>query len=91
MQKRNGLVEAVIVEFKDRAKGGGSYLNYDCICCTLDHANDGFCKVGNLIIHQDPYKLIGPIRTQTFLERKNDEAKIVLQTIEINRRGMYYL
>ncbi|GLT58804.1 hypothetical protein SLA2020_316680 [Shorea laevis] len=91
MQQRTGLVEAIIVEVKDRAEIGGSYLNSYAICCSPDLAKDGSCKVGEVIIHQDPYKLNGPQRIQTFFEGKNEEAKMDLRTIEINNTGMYYL
>ncbi|GMY08388.1 transmembrane protein 87A-like isoform X1 [Fagus crenata] len=91
MQQRTGLVEAIIIRVKDRAKIGGSYLNSEAICCTPDLAKDGSCKVGEVIIHQDPDKLDGPKRIQTFFEGKNKETKMVLDTIEINSTGMYYL
>lgn len=91
MQQRTGLVEAIIVRVKDRTKIGGSYLNSEAICCTPDLAKNGSCKVGEVIIHQEPDKLDGPIRIQTFFEGKNREAKMVLETIEINSTGMYYL
>lgn len=91
MQQRTGLVEAIIVEVKDRAEIGGSYLNSYAICCSPDLSKDGSCKVGEVIIHQDPYKLNGPQRIQTFFEGKSEEAKMDLRTIEINNTGMYYL
>ncbi|XP_062156248.1 uncharacterized protein LOC133864067 isoform X2 [Alnus glutinosa] len=91
MQQRTGLVEAIIIEVKDRAKIGGSYLNSHAICCTPDLAEDGSCKVGEVIIRQDLDKLNGPQRIQTFFEGKNEEAKMDPRTIEINNTGMYYL
>ena len=91
MQQRTGLVEAIIVRVKDRTKIGGSYLNSEAICCTPDLAKDGSCKVGEVIIHQEPDKLDGPVRIQTFFEGRNRETKMVLETIEINSTGMYYL
>ncbi|KAJ7965158.1 Transmembrane protein like [Quillaja saponaria] len=91
MQQRTGLVEAIIVEIKDRQKIGGSYLNSDAICCTSELANDGSCKVGEVIIHENPDIPNGPKRLQTFFEGKNEEAKMVLHTVEINSTGMYYL
>ncbi|KAJ4720241.1 Transmembrane protein like [Melia azedarach] len=91
MQQKTGLVEAIIVEVKDRDKIGGSYLNSDAICCTPDLAKDGSCKVGEVIIHQDPYKLDGPKRVQTFFEGQNEEASMAHETLEINTTGMYYL
>ena len=92
MQQRTGLVEAIIVEVKDRAKIGGPFLNSYAICCTPELAKDDSCKVGEVIIHQDlDNKLNGPQRIQTFFEGKNEEAKMDPRTIEINNTGMYYL
>lgn len=91
MQQKTGLVEAIIVEVRDRDKIGGSYLNSDAICCTPELARNGSCKVGEVIIHQDPYNLNGPKRVQTFFEGQNEEASMGHETIEINSTGMYYL
>lgn len=91
MQQSTGLVEAILVEVKNRDKIGGSYLNSDAICCTPALANDGSCKVGEVIIRQDPDSPGWPQRLQTNFEGKNEEAKMVLSTVEINRTGMYYL
>ncbi|KAL5569650.1 hypothetical protein UlMin_026225 [Ulmus minor] len=91
MQQRTGLVEALILEVRDRDKIGGSYLNSNALCCTPELAKDGSCKVGEVIIHQNPDDPNGPKRIQTFFEGKNEEANMVLHTIEINSTGMYYL
>lgn len=91
MQQKTGLVEAIIVEVKDRDKIGGSYLNSNAICCTPDLAKDGSCKVGEVIIREDPDNPDRPKRIQTFFEGKSEEAKMVLHTVEINSTGMYYL
>ncbi|KAJ0102388.1 hypothetical protein Patl1_06770 [Pistacia atlantica] len=91
MQQKTGLVEAIIVEVKDRERIGGFYLNSDAICCTPDLAKNGACKVGEVIIHQDPYNLDWPKRIQTFFEGQNEEATMAHETIEINKTGMYYL
>ncbi|XP_022744751.1 uncharacterized protein LOC111295508 isoform X2 [Durio zibethinus] len=91
MQQKTGLVEAIIVEVKDREKIGGSYLHSAAICCTPDLSKDGSCKVGEVIIHQDPNNPYHPQRMQTFFEGKNEDTTMVLQTVEINRTGMYYL
>ncbi|KAA8533966.1 hypothetical protein F0562_031483 [Nyssa sinensis] len=91
MQQKTGLVEAIIVEVKDRDKIGGSYLNSNAICCTPALANDGSCKVGEVIIRQDPDNPDRPKRIQTFFEGKHEEAKMLPQTVEINSTGMYYL
>ncbi|XP_062092320.1 uncharacterized protein LOC133798133 [Humulus lupulus] len=91
MQQRTGLVEAIILEVRDRDKIGGSYLNSDAICCTPELAKDSSCKVGEVIIHQNLDNPNGPKRLQAFFEGKNEELTMPLQTIEINSTGMYYL
>lgn len=91
MQQSTGMVEAIIVEVKDRDKIGGSYLNSDAICCTPALANDGSCKVGEVIIRQDPDNPGWPKRLQASFEGKSEEAKMPLQIVDINRTGMYYL
>ncbi|OIW16548.1 hypothetical protein TanjilG_08405 [Lupinus angustifolius] len=91
MQQKTGLVEAIIVQVKDRNNIGGAYLNSDAICCTPEHADSGSCKVGEVIIRQNPDDPGGPKRLQTFFEGKNEETKMVLQTVDISSTGMYYL
>lgn len=91
MQQRTGLVEAIVLEVRDREKIGGSYLNSEAICCTPQLSKDGSCKVGEVIIQQNPDNPDGPKRMQTFFEGKNEETNMELQTIEINSTGMYYL
>ncbi|KAK6929574.1 Transmembrane protein GPR107/GPR108-like [Dillenia turbinata] len=91
MQQNTGLVEAIIVEVKDRDKIGGSYLNSDSICCTPELSREGSCKVGEVIIRHDPDKPDWPKRIRTFFQGKNEEATMDLQTVDINSTGMYYL
>lgn len=91
MQQRTDLVEAIVLEVRDREKIGGSYLNSEAICCTPQLSKDGSCKVGEVIIQQNPDNPDGPKRMQTFFEGKNEETNMELQTIEINSTGMYYL
>ncbi|KAE8669894.1 Detected protein of confused Function [Hibiscus syriacus] len=91
MQQKTGLVEAIIVEVKDREKIGGSNLHSAAICCTPDLYKEGSCNVGEVIIHQDPNHPYSPQRIQTFFDGKNEETTMMLQTIEINHTGMYYL
>ncbi|KAM1253602.1 uncharacterized protein LOC126629566 [Malus sylvestris] len=91
MQQRTGLVEAIVLEVRDRERIGGSYLNSNAICCTPELSKDGSCKVGEVIIQQNPDNPDGPKRIQTFFEGKNEEANMDIQTIEINSTGMYYL
>lgn len=91
MQQSTGLVEAIVLDVKDRDRIGGYYLNSDAICCTPDLAKDGSCKVGEVIIRQDPDNPGWPKRIQTSFEGNNEVAYMMLQTIEINKTGMYYL
>lgn len=91
MQQKTGLIEAIIVEVKDRKKIGGAFLNSDLICCTQKLANNGSCKLGEVIIKQDSYDPNGPRRIQTFFEGISEEANMEPITIELNKTGMYYL
>ncbi|KAL6533001.1 hypothetical protein OROMI_027113 [Orobanche minor] len=91
MQQSTGVVEAIIVEVKDSDKIGRAYMNSNAICCHPALAKDGFCKVGEVIIRQDPDNPGWPKRLQTSFEGNNEEANMVLQTVEINKTGMYYL
>ncbi|KAL8218035.1 hypothetical protein R6Q57_021408 [Mikania cordata] len=91
MQQSTGVVEAIIVEVNNRDKIGGPFLKSNAICCTPELASDGSCKVGEVIIRQDPDNPDWPKRIQTPFGWKNEEAKMLLQTVEINRTGMYYL
>lgn len=90
MQSRTGLVEAIILEVKDREKIGGAFIKADVICCTPELSSDGSCNVGEVII-QKVDNPEGPKRIQTFFEGKNQEAKMMAQSVEINSTGMYYL
>lgn len=89
MQQITGLVEAIILDVKDRQKIGGSYFNSTVICCNSNLSKAGICKAGEVIIHEDNNNV--PKRVRTYFEGQNEEAKMDLQTIEINRTGMYYL
>ncbi|KAL3521319.1 hypothetical protein ACH5RR_019468 [Cinchona calisaya] len=91
MQQSTGMVEAIIVGVKDRDKIGGSYMNSDAICCTPALAKDRSCKLGEVIIRQDPDNPGWPMRIQTSFEGTNEEATMMLKTVEINKTGMYYL
>ncbi|KAL0341194.1 UNVERIFIED_CONTAM: Transmembrane protein 87B [Sesamum radiatum] len=91
MQQSTGVVEAIIVEVKDRYKIGGAYMNSSAICCNPALAKEGLCKVGEVIIRQDPDNPGWPRKLQASFEGNSEEANMVLQTIEINKTGMYYL
>lgn len=91
MQQNTGLVEAIILEVKDRERIGGSFLKSDVICCTPALAKDGTCKVGEVIIQQNPNNPDWPKRIKTFFEGKNEEAQMETMNVEIDSNGMYYL
>lgn len=79
------------MEVKDRDKIGGSHIGSNAICCNPALAKDGFCKVGEVIIRQDPNNPDWPKRLRTSFEGVQDVAVMDLQTVEINKTGMYYL
>lgn len=91
MQQYTSTVEAIIVEVKDRGRIGGSYLKTDAICCNTTLAKDGHCKVGEVIIQRNSDNPEWPKRIKIFFEGKNEEAKMALQSVDINSTGMYYL
>ncbi|CAL5351620.1 unnamed protein product [Camellia sinensis] len=91
MQTRTGLVEAIIVEVKDKERIGGAFLKSDAICCNPELSKDRSCKVGEVIIDKKVDNPEWPKRIQTFFEGKNQEAKMDMLSVEINNTGMYYL
>ncbi|PPS12369.1 hypothetical protein GOBAR_AA08274 [Gossypium barbadense] len=91
MQQNTGLVEAIILEVKDRARIGGSSLKSDAICCDKQLADQGSCNQGEVIIQHNPNNLGWPKRIKTFFQGDNEEAKMDVETVEINSTGMYYL
>ncbi|KAL8552360.1 hypothetical protein ACS0TY_001162 [Phlomoides rotata] len=90
-QQSTGVVEAIIVEVKDSNKIGRAYMNSNAICCNPTLAKEGVCKVGEVIIHDDSDNPGWPKRLQIPFMAKDEEANMVLQTVEINKTGMYYL
>ncbi|CAA7406179.1 unnamed protein product [Spirodela intermedia] len=89
MQRRSGLVEAIMVEIRDRDKIGGSHLNSDAICCSPDL--DTKCNIGEVIIRSNEENPGWPKRIQTFFDGQAEEATMVAESVEINKTGMYYL
>ncbi|KAF5177301.1 Transmembrane protein 87a [Thalictrum thalictroides] len=90
MQPKTGLVEAIIVEVRDREKIGGSFINSDALCCSPDLAKAGSCKRAEVIINNGGNRE-WPKRIQTFFEGNNEEVSMVPKTVEISSTGMYYL
>ncbi|KAL8539411.1 hypothetical protein ACS0TY_001143 [Phlomoides rotata] len=66
-------------------------MNSNAICCNPTLAKEGVCKVGEVIIHDDSDNPGWPKRLQIPFMAKDEEANMVLQTVEINKTGMYYL
>ncbi|CAI9097177.1 OLC1v1033543C4 [Oldenlandia corymbosa var. corymbosa] len=91
MQSRTGLIEAIILEVKDRNRIGDIFSKSHAICCTPKLSEDKFCTVGEVIIQKNPDNPEWPIRIQIFFEGKSVEAKMDNQLVEINSTGMYYL
>lgn len=91
MQSRSGLVEAIVFEIKDGKRIGGDFINSDAICCTPKLAENGSCRVGEVIIHKHSDNPEWPKRIQTFFEGNKQEAKMDTISVEINSTGMYYL
>ncbi|XP_027334893.1 transmembrane protein 87B-like [Abrus precatorius] len=91
MQQNTGLVEAIILEVKDRNRIGGSYLKSDLICCDPTLANDHHCNVGEVIIQKNPDSPELPKRIKTFFQGTRDKVQMDIQTLQINATGMYYL
>jgi hypothetical protein len=90
MQQNTGLVEAIILEVKDRERIGGSFLKSSAICCNPSLAETGVCKVGEVIIQTNQDNPEWPRRIQTFFRGTGVEAKMDFQ-VEISSTGMYYL
>ncbi|WCJ27852.1 Lung seven transmembrane receptor family protein [Euphorbia peplus] len=91
MQPSTGLVEAIILEVKDRERIGGAFLQKNAICCDPSLSHDGYCTLGEVIIKNNQENLDWPKRIQTNFAGTNEEAKMKPQMIEINSTGMYYL
>ncbi|KAK7277076.1 hypothetical protein RIF29_18226 [Crotalaria pallida] len=92
MQQNTGLVEAIILEVKDRERIGGSYLKSDLICCDPELQNDHKCEnVGEVIIQNNPDNPELPKRIKTFFQGTKEEVIMETQTVQINTTGMYYL
>ncbi|KAJ0979195.1 hypothetical protein J5N97_014669 [Dioscorea zingiberensis] len=91
MQRNTGLVEAIIVEVRDRERIGGAYFNSESICCTTELREKKICEAGEVIIKKNPENQDWPVRIQTFFEGKDEEATMPTKSVPINKTGMYYL
>lgn len=91
MQQNTGMVEAVVVEVKDRGRIGGAYLKSDKLCCTPDLAKEEHCKVGEVLIDKNPDNPEWPWRTKIFFDAKDEETTMQMTTVSIHQTGMYYL
>ncbi|RDX74322.1 Transmembrane protein 87B, partial [Mucuna pruriens] len=91
MQQNTGLVEAILLEVRDRNRIGGSYLKSDLICCDPKLAKSENCKLGEVIIQKNPDNPELPKRIKTFFQGTDEEVQMEAKTLEINTTGMYYL
>uniref|UniRef100_A0A1J3FLH4 Transmembrane protein 87A n=2 Tax=Noccaea caerulescens TaxID=107243 RepID=A0A1J3FLH4_NOCCA len=91
MQSTSGLVEAIILEVKDRYRIGGTFLNSSAICCTPELADAGSCSVGEVIIKRDSSDSEWPRQIKTFFRGNKTEVNMSPETVVINKTGMYYL
>ncbi|KAM7264433.1 hypothetical protein ACFE04_002116 [Oxalis oulophora] len=91
MQQNTGLVEAIVLEVKDRERIGGTFMKSNKVCCDKALHDRGVCKTGEVIIHQNPNNPLWPRRIKTFFTGNESEVKMDPETVEIDRTGMYYL
>ncbi|KAH7677679.1 Transmembrane protein GPR107/GPR108-like protein [Dioscorea alata] len=91
MQRTTGLVEAIVVEVRDRERIGGTYFNSELICCTPELRDKKICEAGEVIIKKSSDNQDWPVRIQTFFETTDEEATMETKTVYINKTGMYYL
>lgn len=91
MQQNTGLVEAIILEVRDRNRIGGSYLKSDVICCNPNLARSGTCNLGEVIIQKNPDNPEFPKRIKTFFQGTEEHIQMETQVLQINATGMYYL
>lgn len=91
MQRNTGLVEAIVVEVRDRERIGGTYFNSELICCTPELRDKKICEAGEVIIKKSSDYQDWPVRIQTFFEGTDEEATMETKTVYINKTGMYYL
>ncbi|TKY68994.1 Transmembrane protein 87B [Spatholobus suberectus] len=91
MQQNTGLVEAIILEVRDRNRIGGSYLKSDLLCCDPKLAKEGSCNLGEVIIEKNPDNPEFPKRIKTFFQGTEEKVQMAAQTLEVNATGMYYL
>ncbi|KAG2691144.1 hypothetical protein I3843_09G217900 [Carya illinoinensis] len=91
MHPNTGLVEAIILEVKDRERIGGSFLKSNAICCNPSLADSGSCKLGEVIIQNNVDNPNWPRRIQTSFEGNKEEVTMKNIEVEISSTGMYYL
>ncbi|KAL4189990.1 hypothetical protein AMTRI_Chr08g168250 [Amborella trichopoda] len=91
MEQKTGLVEALIVEIKDRDRIGAGHLNSDDLCCTLELSKEGHCNQWEVFIRPNKDSPKWPNRIQTFFQGAAEEANMGTQTVYVEKTGMYYL
>ncbi|XP_052724333.1 uncharacterized protein LOC108346829 isoform X2 [Vigna angularis] len=88
MQQNTGLVEAILLEVRDRNRIGGSYLKSDLICCDPKLAKERICNLGEVIIQKNPDNLELPKRIKTFFQGTDEQVQMDTTTLDINATGM---
>ncbi|XLR53091.1 hypothetical protein S83_003763 [Arachis hypogaea] len=91
MQQNTGLVEAIVLEVKDRLRIGGSHLKSELICCTKELSDSHLCNLGEVIIEKNPDNPEFPRRIKTFFQGTEEHTAMETQTVTVNATGMYYL
>ncbi|KAL1190274.1 hypothetical protein V5N11_016661 [Cardamine amara subsp. amara] len=93
MESTTGLVEAIILDGKDRDRIGSTFLktNHAVVCCSPELADTGSCSLGEVIIRRDPADPEWPRQIKTFFKGNKTEAKMSPETVVINKTGVYYL
>ncbi|KFK43392.1 hypothetical protein AALP_AA1G120100 [Arabis alpina] len=89
-QSSAGLVEAILFVAKQQDRIGRSLLKTENMCCTQALADAGSCNLGEVIISADPNDPHqGPKRIHTFFKSGEQEVKMSLEAVAINRTGWY--
>lgn len=91
MQQNTGLVEAIILEIKDSKKVGASLNKDKAICCTPALSKEISCRVGEVIIQNNPDSPRWPKRIKTFFQGNDEEVSMSPISVYIDHTGMYYL
>ncbi|KAJ7525427.1 hypothetical protein O6H91_17G050500 [Diphasiastrum complanatum] len=89
MEHSSGLVQAIMFEFHDRDKiGGSSDSGHTALCCTPDIATDFGCNEGEVILRSSD----GWPKSYSFHFKGNDtQVKTPIESAIITKSGLYTL